>query len=289
MRSIDDVRATAMDGLPVEERRRDCAGVSTAVLEGGEGPPVVLLHGPVANALHWRRVIPTLAETHRVIAPDLPGQGATAATATGTAGEVISWLDALVEQTCDVRPAMVGVTLGGAVAARFAVEHADRLDSLVLVDTLGLAPFAPAPRFGAALNAFLTWPDGATYDDLWRVCAFDLDRMRDAMGARWTSLRHYTVELLDEPEAMRGLGALMEAFALRPIPAEQLARITVPTTLVWGRQDLATTLVVAETASTRYGWTLHVIDDCADEPPLERPEAFLAALAEAIDRLEVAR
>lgn len=289
MRSIDDARIAATAGLPVEDRRLDCAGVSTALLQGGEGPPVVLLHGPVANGLHWRRVIPVLAETHRVVAPDLPGQGATAMTAGGTAAEVIAWLDSLVEQTCDTPPAMVGVTLGGAVAACFAAEHGDRLESLVLVDTLGLASFAPAPRFGAALNAFLARPGGATYDDLWRVCAFDLDPMRDAMGETWVTLRAYGVELLEEPEAMRGLGALMEAFALRPIPAEQLARITVPTTLVWGRQDLATTLVAAEAASARYGWPLHVIDDCADEPPMERPEAFLAVLAEAIDRLEVTR
>jgi pimeloyl-ACP methyl ester carboxylesterase len=109
------------------------------------------------------------------------------------------------------------------------------------------------------------------------------------MGARWGALRRYTLELLEEPDAMRGLGALMEAFALRPIPAEQLARIAVPTALVWGRQDLATTLAVAQAASARYGWPLHVIDDCADEPPLERPEAFLAVLAEAIDRMEVTR
>ena len=77
MRSLDEARIAATAGLPVEDRRLHCAGVTTAVLVGGEGPPVVLLHGPVANALHWRRVIPTLAETHRVVAPDLPGQGAT--------------------------------------------------------------------------------------------------------------------------------------------------------------------------------------------------------------------
>ena len=66
MRSVDEARIAATAGLPVEDRRLECAGVTTAVLMGGEGPPVVLLHGPVANALHWRRVIPTLAETHRV-------------------------------------------------------------------------------------------------------------------------------------------------------------------------------------------------------------------------------
>ena len=44
-----------------------------------------------------------------------------------------------------------------------------------------------------------------------------------------------------------------------------------PTTLIWGRHDLATPLRVAEAASARYGWPLHVIEDAADDPPVERP------------------
>jgi hypothetical protein len=47
-----------------------------AVLEGGDGPPVVLLHGPGALAAEWMRVIPDLVTTQRVVAPDLPGHGA---------------------------------------------------------------------------------------------------------------------------------------------------------------------------------------------------------------------
>ena len=289
MRPIDDARRAATAGLPVEDRRLELAGVHTAVLEGGDGPPVVLLHGPVANAVHWRRVIPALAERHRVVAPDLPGQGATAPTAGGTPGEVLAWLDALLDRTCDAPPAMVGVTIGGAIAACYAAEHRGRLDSLVLVDALGLAPFAPAPRFGAALNAFLAEPGAESYDGLWQVCAFDVDRMGAAMGESWDTLRAYAIELLGEPGTMAGLGALMQAFALQPIHDDVLARIDVPTTLVWGRQDLATTLVAAEAASERHGWPLHVIDDCADEPPMERPEALLAVLEQAIDRMEVTR
>ena len=44
MRSVDEARIAATAGLPVEDRRLECAGVTTAVLMGGEGPPVVLLH-----------------------------------------------------------------------------------------------------------------------------------------------------------------------------------------------------------------------------------------------------
>jgi hypothetical protein len=49
--------------------------------------------------------------------------------------------------------------------------------------------------------------------------------------------------------------------------------------LVWGRHDLATPLAVAEAVAADCGWPLHVIDDCADDPPMERPEAFVRALA----------
>jgi pimeloyl-ACP methyl ester carboxylesterase len=46
--------------LPVKERRLDLAGISSAVLEGGEGPPMLLLHGPGEFAALWARVIPDL-------------------------------------------------------------------------------------------------------------------------------------------------------------------------------------------------------------------------------------
>jgi pimeloyl-ACP methyl ester carboxylesterase len=203
---------------------------------------------------------------------------------------VLAWLDELIQCTCEEPPVLVGVTLGGAIAARFAAAHGGRLGRLVLVDALGLTAFAPEPRFGLALNAFLAQPGRETHDDLWRVCAYDLDRMRDEMGESWESLRGYNLERLEAPETMAGLGMLMQEFALRPIPDEELERIDVPTTLVWGRNDLATSLVIAEAASARYGWPLRVIERCADEPPIEQPEAFLAALEAAIDdRVEVTR
>ena len=58
-RSIgEDARERRLTGIPVTERRLQLAGVSTAVLEGGEGPPIVLLHGPGYYAASWMRVLP---------------------------------------------------------------------------------------------------------------------------------------------------------------------------------------------------------------------------------------
>ena len=73
------VRERLISGLPVVERRLELNGVSTPVLEGGSGPPLVLLHGPGEYGASWLRVIPSLVATHRVIVPDLPGHGTAAA------------------------------------------------------------------------------------------------------------------------------------------------------------------------------------------------------------------
>lgn len=88
----------------------------------------------------------------------------------------------------------------------------------------------------------------------------------------------YAVEPAGAPSMQAAMGALIRQFAAAAIPPGDLARIEVPTTLIWGRHDLATPLPVAEEAAARYGWSLHVIEDAGDDPPLEQPEAFLAAL-----------
>ncbi len=264
---VDSARQTLLTGLPVAERRLDVAGVATAVLEGGDGPPLVVLHGPGANATHWMHAIDGLTRTHRVIAPDLPGHGATDATP-----DTLGWLGELIAETCAAPPVLVGYALGGAIAARFAAGHGDRIRGLVLVDALGLAAFDPAPEFGQALHAFLAQPDESTHDQLWKHCAFDLDGLRERMGERWEAFRTYNLDRARVPSS------LMEEFGLAAIAPDELAQIAVPVTLIWGRHDLATPVAVAEAAAAKHGWPLHVIEDCADDPPIEQPEALVRAL-----------
>lgn len=268
--------------MKVAERRLDLAGIPTSVLEGGDGPPVILLHGPGEFAAKWFSVASELAQTRRVIAPDLPGHGASGG---GPAdGErVLAWLDALIDATCEDPPAVVGQIVGGAIAARYATRHPDRVERLVLTDALGLAPFRPAPRFGAALGAFLEDPNGETHDRLWQVCAHDLGGLRNRLGDLWPIFRAYNLDRAREPGVRASMQALMADFAMVGIPEEELARIEIPVTLVWGRYDLATPLEVAEAVSARYGWPLRVIEGAADDPAIERPREFLAVVREALE------
>jgi pimeloyl-ACP methyl ester carboxylesterase len=273
------LRRRLLSSLPVTERRLELAGISTPVLEGGEGPPVVLLHGPFGYAAHWMFVIPSLAKSHRVIAPDLPGHGASEMSdASLHVDRVLAWLGQLIDQTCDSSPALVGQLLGGAIAARFAAGHRDRVSRLALIDTFGLVPFQPEPEFGKALHQFMAHPDERTHHDLWRHCAFDLDGLLQRIGERWDTFASYNVDRVRTPSVQAAAGTLMELFAVKAIPEGELARSTAPTTLIWGRNDRATPLSAAEAASARFGWALNAIDACADDPPIERPEALLRLL-----------
>ena len=138
------------------ERRLMLAGISTAVLIGGDGPPIVLLHGPGEFALTWMRVMPELAKTNRVIVPDLPGHGAALlGDAPVDPDQVIGWLGELIEQTCASPPYLAGHLLGGAIAARFAIAHGEQVRGLVLVDTFGLRHLRPSPLFTLTLINFL--------------------------------------------------------------------------------------------------------------------------------------
>ena len=285
------LRERVLTRIPVGERRRDLAGVPTAVLEGGDGPPVVLLHGQGEFAATWMRVIPELASRHRVVAPDLPGHGASGVgDGDLDRDRVLAWLDDLIAQTCATPPVLVGHLLGGAIAARYAVRHGERIDRLVLVDTCGLRWYRPTTGFGLAMVGFIARPSDRSRDRLFRRCFVDLDDVREQMGGDMELLEAYALEGARSPDLKTALRSLMPRIDMPPIPSEDLSRITVPTALIWGRQDLQTPVRTAEAAAARYGWPLHVIDDAADDPAHEQPNAFLeafrAALADSLRTIE---
>jgi pimeloyl-ACP methyl ester carboxylesterase len=274
-------RQRVLAGAPLTERRLELGGVSTAVLEGGNGPPVVLLHGQGGWAGMWLPVAADLMRRHRVVAPDLPGLGAsTVPDGPPDAARVLAWLAALVERTCPAPPAMVGASLGASVAARFAIAHPDRLSRLVLVDAGSLARFRPAPGVVLALVRFLARPGERTQRGFLRQVAVDPARARALMGSDALA---YGLELARTPSVRAANRQLLRELGTRPIPSGQLAAIAVPTALIWGRQDRVMRLRIAEEASARYGWPLHVIED-AGHFAAEQPEAFRSALAAALDR-----
>lgn len=282
----DDLRRRLLAGAPVTERRLELAGVSTAVLEGGEGPPVVLLHGQGGWAGMWVPVMAELVGAHHVVAPDLPGLGASRAdVGPPGAATTLTWLGELIERTCAAPPVLVGASLGGSIAARFAAGSSDRLAGLVLIGMGGLVgKVRIPPATMLALIRHGVRPSERTAMAMLRQVSVDPERARRRMGERWAPFRAYSLELARDPGVRQANRRLLRELGLRQIPPEELARIVVPTSLIWGRRDRVMPLATAEEAGARYGWPLEVIDDAGHFVAVDQPKAFLRALEAALAR-----
>lgn len=107
----------------------------------GDGPPLLLIHGGHGGWYHWMKNIEALAAHSRVIAPDLPGFGASTAPKSGftlhlAASELFALLDRLGIGTVDV----AAFSFGACIAAQMAVRFPHRVRSLAVVNPAGMGP-----------------------------------------------------------------------------------------------------------------------------------------------------
>jgi pimeloyl-ACP methyl ester carboxylesterase len=115
----------------------DVPGARLHTQELGSGPrTVVLVHGLFANiALWYFSLAPVLARTRRVVLYDMRGHGLSTRTETGySLRSMTGDLAAVIDSASDEEVSLVGFSFGAAVAIRYAVDHPDRVDSLVAVE-----------------------------------------------------------------------------------------------------------------------------------------------------------
>ena len=125
-----------------EEARHDVGKARYRVGRGGDGPPLLLLHGFPETHACWHRIAPGLAESHRVIAPDLRGYGASEAPPGGPRGEgytkreMAAELVELMAGMGHERFAVVGHDRGARVAYRLALDHPERVRRTALLNVV---------------------------------------------------------------------------------------------------------------------------------------------------------
>ena len=114
-------------------------GGTLAYTMAGSGEPLLLIHGLGGTRQTWREVFGSLAATHTVIAPDLPGHGESAAPAGDySLGAHAAAMRDLLVALGHSRATVVGHSLGGGIALQFAYQFPDRIDRLVLISSGGL-------------------------------------------------------------------------------------------------------------------------------------------------------
>jgi len=277
----DQARARLLAGIRVTERRLDLAGVSTAVLEAGDGPPMVLLHGGIeTGGVYWGPVISRLAESHRLVVPDAPGVGVSEPVARLDDVVFAEWFAELLGQTCHERPTLLAHSLYGSLAARFATRHDDLLRALVLYGAPGIGPYRlPLGLLVTAIRFDLrpSERNNARFAD-WAFLDPARTRRRDPEW--YDAFMAYGRSRGAVPRVKRTMRQLIKAGS-RQISDVGLRGIDVPVALLWGRRDRMVPLRIGELASSKFGWPLHVVGDAGHVPHIEQPEGFLRALAAA--------
>jgi len=224
------------DGAPLPEREfRYSDGVSVSCVDAGEGPPVVLVPGADGIKETFRYQVPSFSERYRVISADLRGEFPADATFDRFADDLLE----LTERLGTGPVLLLGQSLGGAIAMRFAARHPERVRGLVLCNTLtrvsyehvGLNRTALTP-LAMATTRYLPTPLARLAADLWcreRVWIFE-----DSPGCeKVVEYALHTGPRTVPPRTSARRVGLLKGLDLRP----ELAGIGAPTLVVKGSED----------------------------------------------------
>lgn len=252
----------------------------------GAGEPLVLVHGFPTSGHLWNEVVPLLPPGHRVVVVDLLGYGRSDRPA-GARLDVDAHADrvlALLDLLGIGEAAVIGHGLGGGVAQSLAVRFPARVSRLGLVSSVG---FDAWPSRG-----FRTWKRlsalFAVLPPSWLVSMLRTSLQRGYANADQGlhSLEFYA-RVFAGPDGraafLRHLRALDPAQTAALAP--QLARIAVPTAIVWGRDDPFVPLRVGERLRAAIpGATLDVIPSARHYLPEDTPAALSAVIAHLLAR-----
>ena len=241
-------------------------GEQVHVLDAGDGPPLVLLHGSGVSAWFF---LPLLRELKgfRVIAPDRPTQGLSDPIDLPRASyheTLIGWLDRLLDALELDSVALLGHSAGGVLALRYALAHPARVERLVLIGPPGL----PKTSCPLPYRLMATPGVGELMSRLAPPRPKSMLRFAKFMGEEETLAKHpqlvdlFVAAAKDELAASgttAEVRALVSPFALLSphgfrrqsrVRPDELRRLTVPTLLAWGEHEPLGDVTVAHAATS---------------------------------------
>jgi pimeloyl-ACP methyl ester carboxylesterase len=275
---------------------------------GGDGPPLLLIHGWPQTWYAWRMVMPVLARDFGVIAVDQPGMGLSDKPADGyDTASLANDLAALMDALGHERFAVYGTDTGMTIAYALAADHPERVERLVVSE-------APLPGISPSPPLFLP---PALNSRLWHLAFNQLPKINEQLvtgreeiffGAEFEAsagtkklpdqvVNYYVDTLAADPEALRGSFELYREFPTMIAQNEQRKnrRLTLPVLAIGGEQSgghgVAETMKLA--ADDVQGVVLtgsgHWVAEQAPEQLLEALTEFLAPYREAVaaDRVAV--
>jgi pimeloyl-ACP methyl ester carboxylesterase len=267
----------------LEERFAEIKGVRMRYFVGGEGPPLILVHGLGGAAANWTELVPLLAKRHRVLVPDLPGHGGSTALPAVAGLEPFADRVALVAEREGMLPAVVvGHSLGGMIVLRMALLRPEDVSALVLAAGAGLSVGNVWGR--NLLSVFSTIRPGrlagryrarVARSSLLRRFVFGFVSVADPAGLTDDAVEGFLAAHLlhtDVNSAWRALRA--------DDPRQELEAVGCPVLVLWGAEDVQLPLDDAFEYTRRLRARLRVIPGCGHLLIGERPDACDRAIEE---------
>jgi pimeloyl-ACP methyl ester carboxylesterase len=257
---------------------------------GTNGPPIVLLHGGGFDSadFSFKYTIESLANSHRVFAPDLPGYGESDKPSINyTLDFYVDFLEHFIDTVGLERTNLVGISLGGAVSLGFALRLPQKVEKLVLVDCYGLGSKRPLAGLGYAL----IHAPGINHL-IWALLCRSRRMIRWSLYTVVHNKRVVTKDMVEEAYSACSRSEAGRAFrsfqrsevlwgGLRTDLSERLHELTVPTLIVHGEQDSAVPVSWAQRAHQRIANSkLYVLSCCGHASPRECPDEFNRAVGQ---------
>jgi pimeloyl-ACP methyl ester carboxylesterase len=270
-----------------EERFLDARGCRLRYLLAGDGDPLLLVHGLGGAAANWLALAPLLLPGRRLIVPELPGHGGSSPLpAAHSVRPYADQLGLLLEHEGAAPAAVVGHSLGGAVALRLALRRPETVSALVLAAAAGISSTKRSARYALTVTGILK--PGRRIAPYRRRVAHSALLKRLVFG-RWgasdpPALPPELVEALLEGPA-RHTDTVSAATALvRDDLRTELEHVGCPVLVLWGARDNQLPVDDAFDYARRLRAPLRVIADCGHLLIVERPAACADAITGFLSR-----
>ena len=265
--------------------------------KAGAGPVLLLVHGMGGGYENWREVIGPLARRYTVIAPDLPGHGASApSNGDYSVGGLAVGLRDLLLALGHERATLVGHSLGGGIAMQLAYQFPELAERLVLVSSGGLGPEVSLILRAAALPGSELWITVTAQTATWVGPAVGraLAAVRLRPNPATSEVARGYASLADPGRRAAFLATLRSVISVggQRIDASDLLYLAtgIPTLIVWGARDPIIPVSHGERAHTAIlGSRLEIFDGIGHIPQLEAPERFVAVLERFLEQTDPAR
>lgn len=258
-------------------------GLDVAYNQTGAGPPFVMVHGFTGSKLDFQNQLPWFADTRQVIAPDNRGHGETSHAGPYTIAQLVEDLTAFLDALGLIRVDLLGHSMGGMAAMRFAIDNPERVRSLVLMDTSPGPMEMANPGMRDMLAKTVREKGCAALVPMMKLQPQDEIRTRgvDYLGKaeHW---RRITVKLEQlDPEAFIAFAGELASHA---DATDQLNQIICPTTVIVGKHDQPF-LTPAKVLAQRIPEAVLVeIAQAAHNPQYENHEDWRAAIEQHLSR-----